>query len=248
MDDTVPVHVAKTQLSKLLARVEAGEVITIVPRANAGRQVGAGHTQRKARIRGNARQISVSVPSFLIPCPMTSWIDGVDNACDCATAASIILDNLLRFEEGRPLLNQSRSGARVLKGGERPPATVSRITDVLENRRRQTSGTVAQSPRMREDRGGADNARTGGPVMDGTLPRGIAMKFASWKSFLTFALVLPASTPALAGGEIYMRLVNTASIGICSEADCRNSSTRKHTTRETYMVSTRILLARPRFA
>ncbi len=29
LDDTVPVHVAKTQLSKLLARVEAGEVITI---------------------------------------------------------------------------------------------------------------------------------------------------------------------------------------------------------------------------
>ena len=38
---------------------------------------------------------------------MTSWIDGVDNACDCATAAPIVLDNLLRFEEGRPLLNQS---------------------------------------------------------------------------------------------------------------------------------------------
>jgi prevent-host-death family protein len=29
LDDTVPVHVAKTQLSKLLVRVEAGEVITI---------------------------------------------------------------------------------------------------------------------------------------------------------------------------------------------------------------------------
>jgi hypothetical protein len=37
---------------------------------------------------------------------MTSWIDGVDNACDRATAAPIILDNLRRFEEGRPL-NQS---------------------------------------------------------------------------------------------------------------------------------------------
>ena len=32
MDDTVPVHVAKTQLSKLLARVEAGAVITIARR------------------------------------------------------------------------------------------------------------------------------------------------------------------------------------------------------------------------
>lgn len=29
MDETVSVHAAKTQLSKLLARVEAGEVITI---------------------------------------------------------------------------------------------------------------------------------------------------------------------------------------------------------------------------
>jgi hypothetical protein len=38
---------------------------------------------------------------------MTSWIDGVDNACDCATAAPIVLNNLRRFEEGRPLLNQS---------------------------------------------------------------------------------------------------------------------------------------------
>jgi hypothetical protein len=38
---------------------------------------------------------------------MTSWIDGVDNAYDCATAAPIVLDSLLRFEEGRPPLNQS---------------------------------------------------------------------------------------------------------------------------------------------
>jgi hypothetical protein len=37
---------------------------------------------------------------------MTSWIDGIDNACDCATAP-IVLDNLRRFEEGRSLLNQS---------------------------------------------------------------------------------------------------------------------------------------------
>ena len=27
--------------------------------------------------------------------------------CDCATAAPIVLDNLRRFEERRPLLNQS---------------------------------------------------------------------------------------------------------------------------------------------
>jgi hypothetical protein len=37
---------------------------------------------------------------------MTSWIDGIDNACDCATTAPIVLDNIRRFEEGRPL-NQS---------------------------------------------------------------------------------------------------------------------------------------------
>ncbi len=38
---------------------------------------------------------------------MTSSIDEIDNACDCVTAAPIVLDNLRRFEEGRPVLNQS---------------------------------------------------------------------------------------------------------------------------------------------
>ena len=38
---------------------------------------------------------------------MTSWDDGADNTYDCATAAPIVLDTLRRFEEGRPLLNQS---------------------------------------------------------------------------------------------------------------------------------------------
>jgi prevent-host-death family protein len=68
MDDMVSVHAAKTQLSRLLARVEAGEVITIargrtpiaklVPVApNAKREFGA--------MRG---QISIG-PEFFEPLP-----------------------------------------------------------------------------------------------------------------------------------------------------------------------------------
>lgn len=52
---------------------------------------------------------------------MTSWIDGVDNTCDCATAAPIVLDNLLRVEEGRPLLNQSDPARGYSKVANGPP-------------------------------------------------------------------------------------------------------------------------------
>jgi Domain of unknown function (DUF3303) len=51
---------------------------------------------------------------------MTSWIDGVDYACDCATAAPIVLDNLRRFEERRPLLNQSDPARGYWKAANAP--------------------------------------------------------------------------------------------------------------------------------
>ena len=58
---------------------------------------------RKGKREFGAMRGKISmVPSFLIPCPMTSWIDGVDNACDCTTAAPIVLDNIRRFEEAAP--------------------------------------------------------------------------------------------------------------------------------------------------
>ena len=50
---------------------------------------------------------------------MTSWIAGIDNACDWATAAPIVLDDLRRFEEGRPLINQvdpARSYSKAANG------------------------------------------------------------------------------------------------------------------------------------
>jgi prevent-host-death family protein len=56
MDNTVPVHVAKTQLSKLLARVEAGEVITIAGgRTPVAKLVPA--IRKGKREFGDARQI-----------------------------------------------------------------------------------------------------------------------------------------------------------------------------------------------
>jgi hypothetical protein len=54
---------------------------------------------------------------------MTSWIDGVDNTCDCAIAAPIVLDNIRRFEERRPLLNQVHPARGYWKAAN-DPATV----------------------------------------------------------------------------------------------------------------------------
>jgi prevent-host-death family protein len=84
MDEIVPVHAAKTHLSQLLARVEAGEVITIargrtpvaklVPIApKAKREFGA--------MRGKSR----SARSFSSPYRRTSSIAGVNNGCDCCS-------------------------------------------------------------------------------------------------------------------------------------------------------------------
>jgi hypothetical protein len=64
---------------------------------------------------------------------MTSWIDGVDNTCDCATAAPIILDNLLRFEEGRPLLNQSDPARGYRRAANGPPPRFDAERGLLEN-------------------------------------------------------------------------------------------------------------------
>jgi prevent-host-death family protein len=84
MDEIVPVHAAKTHLSRLLARVEAGEVITIargrtpvaklvpiVPKAK--REFGA--------MRG---KIAVG-PEFFEPLPEDELDRWGHNGCDCCS-------------------------------------------------------------------------------------------------------------------------------------------------------------------
>jgi hypothetical protein len=56
MDEIVSVHAAKTHLSQLLARVEAGEVITIARGADSGGQSGPDRPEGQTGIRCNARK------------------------------------------------------------------------------------------------------------------------------------------------------------------------------------------------
>jgi prevent-host-death family protein len=82
MDDMVSIHAAKTHLSRLLARVEAGEVITIAR----GRTPIAKLVPVAPRPNGNSEQCadkSVLARSFSSRCLTTNWNAGINSGCDC---------------------------------------------------------------------------------------------------------------------------------------------------------------------
>ena len=82
MDEIVSVHVAKTHLSRLLARVEAGEVITITR----GRPRWPNWFRSPRRPNANSAQCAEKSPlvlSFSSPYRRTSSMAGINNRCDC---------------------------------------------------------------------------------------------------------------------------------------------------------------------
>jgi prevent-host-death family protein len=68
MDDTVSVHAAKTHLSRLLARVEAGEVITIARGRTPVAKLVPIAPKAKREIWCDARPIAIG-PEFFEPLP-----------------------------------------------------------------------------------------------------------------------------------------------------------------------------------
>jgi prevent-host-death family protein len=68
MDDTVSVHAAKTHLSQLLARVEAGEVITIARGRTPVAKLVSVFARPKREFGAMAGKISIG-PEFFEPLP-----------------------------------------------------------------------------------------------------------------------------------------------------------------------------------
>ncbi len=68
MDDTVSVHAAKTHLSQLLARVEAGEVITIARGRTPVAKLVSVAAKPKREFGAMAGKISIG-PEFFEPLP-----------------------------------------------------------------------------------------------------------------------------------------------------------------------------------
>src|SRR5260370_21934761 len=80
MDDTISIHAAKTHLSRLIARVESGEVITIARgKTPLARLVPVKAKRAFESMRG---QISIG-PEFFEPCPRTSSNDGANSKRAC---------------------------------------------------------------------------------------------------------------------------------------------------------------------